>query len=216
MAFKRSEKITSTTNQYHQPGMNNKLKYELTITEKLEQLSVPDAVDAIWARIEATLDLDMPTDEGPNEPPAGSPSGPGFWFGAVFLVALLSVVYFVNNKDVSQESGINISPVTPAVIQAPEGNIDKPPPLQAGERIMSTGSGTPADTALTLPVENDPVVDAGTDLPLPRTDSAHTRPPIEAPLIPVQIPDTVPKKSRGVKGIKDGDYRIEPTNKNNR
>ena len=44
--------------------MNNKQAYEITITSKLEALPLPDMEDAIWSRIEAQLDIDLPTDDG--------------------------------------------------------------------------------------------------------------------------------------------------------
>ena len=44
--------------------MRNKETYELTITSKLEALPLPNLEDAIWSRIEAQLDIDLPTDDG--------------------------------------------------------------------------------------------------------------------------------------------------------
>ncbi|RYF96183.1 MAG: hypothetical protein EOO00_03355 [Chitinophagaceae bacterium] len=193
--------------------MNNKAQYELTITEKLEQLSVPDKIDAIWARIEATLDLDMPTDDGPKDPPAGSPAGPGFWFGAIFLIVLLSVIYFVNKRTDLPESSQNTSPETPAVIQAPGAKNDKPPPTAPGKPGSQNVPGIRIDSAFPPLGATNSELDPGAELPLPQADSAIVSPTIAAPVIPNPSQDTIPKKSRGVKGIKDGDYRIEPTKK---
>lgn len=192
--------------------MNIKTPYELTITEKLEHLSVPDAVDAIWARIEFTLDIEMPTDEGPGEPPAGSPAGPGFWFGAIFLTALVAVIYFVNNRTVSQDND-NLLPETPSVIQSPGGNNENPSPPQSVERSRGGNSKLLVDSAVSIPVQADTASAPGIDVLLPDVDSAGATPAVPAPVINKSIQDTVPKKSRGVKGIKDADYRIEPAKK---
>ncbi|HEX2606857.1 MAG TPA: hypothetical protein VHK91_05735, partial [Flavisolibacter sp.] len=78
--------------------MHPKQAYEQTITSKLEALPVPDMADAIWARIEAQLDLDMPTDDGGGNP--SSPSGGG-WAGKASLFAVIAaivIVYFLRSR----------------------------------------------------------------------------------------------------------------------
>jgi hypothetical protein len=193
--------------------MNIKAPYELTITEKLEQLSVPDAVDAIWARIEATLDLEMPTDEGPGDPPPGSPAGPGFWVGTIFLAALVAVIYFVNNRRTPSEDESKLLRETPALIQSPGNNREQPPPPQSVGRSSRANTPRIADSVTSTPVEANPPAEPGIDVLLPAVDSQSATPTIPAPVINKNIQDTVPKKSRGVKGIKDADYRIEPAKK---
>src|SRR5215203_5122305 len=106
--------------------MHQKAGYEITITEKLEQLSVPDMVDAIWARIETQLDIDMPPDEGPSEPPATPRSGG--WIGTIFIAAIVAIIYFTNVKNNNDNNNLPVIPATPAIISAPGSENDKPPP----------------------------------------------------------------------------------------
>ncbi len=111
--------------------MNQKAAYEITIAEKLEQLSVPDMVDAIWARIETQLDLDMPTDDGPANPPDNPPSGSGLWNRAglvLFIAALVSILYFTNKKTNTTNNDIDGSSNTNRIITTPGNTNDKPPP----------------------------------------------------------------------------------------
>ena len=44
--------------------MDERLKYEQLIGEKLHNLPIPDMQDTIWARVKAQLDIDLPTDDG--------------------------------------------------------------------------------------------------------------------------------------------------------
>ena len=101
--------------------MNQKATYELTITEKLEQLNAPDMVDAIWARIEAQLDIDLPTDDGPANPPAPT-SGPGKWLNRGFIIAAVAIVliYLFNNR--KQTITSNDQPTITAPVTTPNNN----------------------------------------------------------------------------------------------
>ena len=74
--------------------MNQKKAYEQIITGKLEALPLPDLADAIWARIETQLDIDMP--EGDGGPGSGPSSGGGWIGGAglfVFVAALITIFF---------------------------------------------------------------------------------------------------------------------------
>lgn len=192
--------------------MNQKAAYELTITEKLEQLTVPDMVDAIWARIETQLDIDMPPDQGPSEPPSSPLTGGGLWIGSLFIAALIATIYFITNK-----SNTNNNQQNPAdsinIINSPVNTIDRSPPspdIQSSPTaVPGQNNSIPAiinnDSTVT-PFLNDSIVNA-----IP--DSIGNDLAIDAPPITRQ-PDTVSKKKgRGVKGIKDSDYRIEPVKK---
>ena len=48
--------------------MRKKETYEVTLTSKLEALPLPNLEHMIWSRIEAELDIDMPTDDGGEIP----------------------------------------------------------------------------------------------------------------------------------------------------
>ena len=102
--------------------MNQKATYELTITEKLEQLTAPDMVDAIWARIELQLDIDLPTDDGPTNPPAPPTSGPRTWINRGFIIAAVAIVliYLFNNR--KQTISSNDQPTITAPVTTPNNN----------------------------------------------------------------------------------------------
>ena len=88
--------------------MNQKTAYEQIITGKLHALPVPDMADAIWARIETQLDLDMPQTDPPPTNPPGTPSG-GIILGGisiVFVIALITYLFFkkeTNNQPTSSQ-----------------------------------------------------------------------------------------------------------------
>ena len=86
--------------------MNQKKAYEQTIAVKLEAIPLPDMADAIWARIENQLDIDMPTDDGGGNSTPDAPSGFG-WIGGsvlfVFAVALVSF-FIINNNNKNKQT----------------------------------------------------------------------------------------------------------------
>lgn len=197
--------------------MNQKATYELTITEKLEQLTAPDMVDAIWARIEAQLDMDLPTDEGPTNPPAPK-SGPGKWLNRGFIIAAVAIVfiYFFNNR--KQTTTSKDQPTITAPVTTPNNN-DNP------VRINSPGTNnaiapqnnnaTPTNSSTVLPVDSNAIAPVTGPIQLPPDSSAvqtNAAPVFNPPLVNPQknTPPDSTKKGRGVKGITDSDYKIVP------
>jgi hypothetical protein len=195
--------------------MDQKAAYEMTITEKLELLTVPDMVDAIWTRIETQLDIDMPPDEGPANPPSAPPAGAGSWTRVVitiFVAALVATIYFPNRKTNTNNKNQSISPDSTTIITSPDNTNDKPPPARA--ILPSLQQIQPKkNTPLPLPPNQDSfnTVGDGAGIPIPDSVVSH---PVSAPAPPVMSPaDTSKKKGRGVQGIKDADYRITPVKK---
>lgn len=191
--------------------MDQKAIYEITITDKLEQLTVPDMADAIWARIETQLDIDMPTDDGPSEPPTKPSWGSDFGLSLIFIAALISIIYFVNVKPNADKNDSVASPEKPTIISAPGNEKDKPPP--------SSNTGIPSSPTIR---QNDPVnpfpgnsvitiIDSAGSASQTITDSAKGAPVgLTPPVVNPPAVDTTAKKIRGVKGIQDADYRIVP------
>lgn len=197
--------------------MNQKALYELTITEKLEQLTAPDMVGAIWARIETQLDTDLPTDDGPANPPAAPQKGPGKWIGRRVIIAgvVIVLLFFFNKRtqifpSASQptihtpatqptktEPVRNNSPGTNNVI-TPQKNIS---PLANPSRVLRVDSN--ATAPVTEPVEL---------LPDSSKLIINEQPVFTPPLVLPQknLPSDSIKKGRGVKGISDTDYKIVP------
>ncbi|HEX5652739.1 MAG TPA: hypothetical protein VFX58_06680 [Chitinophagaceae bacterium] len=195
--------------------MNQKALYEMTITEKLEQLTVPDMVDAIWSRIETQLDIDLPADEGPAEPPSSPPAGGGSWILPAFIIAVTAFVgtlYFTNRNNPAVSNDKTPIRESPS-ISDPAGNNNGA--AQPGTVILPRPKQPGENTSQGLPLFDSVPAKAGSGVLLPVADSnANTGggTVISPPLVSDQ-PDSNKKKSRGVKGITDDDYRVVPAKK---
>lgn len=196
--------------------MNEKQPYEILITEKLQAIPVPDMVDMIWARIEEKLDTDMPTDDGDNPAPAGPPPVTKFIIGAgitAVVVALLTL--FLNPEKKSAITPTHPTNTLPPTISEPS----KPAPSQSPPLNPRNQSILPAPTdsnRLTAADFIDSIVSSpAVQLPTAVADSTSRNVPAIV-LPPVQSQpqqkDSI-KKPRGVQGISDDDYRIEPKRK---
>lgn len=188
--------------------MNQKTTYEVTITNKLQQLPLPDMADAIWQRIESQLDMDMPSDDPAK---GGTPKGGGsFPIGTgvlIFVVAL--VTYFLINKNNQKDQTLAPLPPVPRIETPTETS--QPPPAQPDNRSQTItapqgNSFTPAIPLVFDSVGNrtEPIV----NVPL-QQDSAAISPPL---LQPEQnrTGDQTTKKPKGVPGISDSDYKVVP------
>lgn len=197
--------------------MNQKATYELTITEKLVQLTAPDMVDAIWARIELQLDIDLPTDDGPTNPPAAPTSGPRKWINRGFMIAAVAIVliYLFNNR--KQTITSNDQPNITAPVTTPNNN-DNPvrnnSPGTNNAQTPQNNSSAPTTPTTVLPVDSNATAPVTGLLPLQADSTAvqtNAPPVFNPPLVTQQknTPDST-KKGRGVKGITDSDYKIVP------
>jgi hypothetical protein len=207
--------------------MNRKTTYEQLITEKLDDMPVPDMADAIWARIERQLDTDMPTDEGGDaDPDPKGPSSGGWMIGSglfVFVAALVTIFLINKNKNKREES------YPPTTIQRNDSVLNNnefrgdPTRTRVFNNEVIDRPATEGSPGLT-PGQPAPVVDA----PAQSQDTITTVPRISDPAPinqerqqdvttvvppPVRNDSTPSKKSRGVKGLTDNDYRIVPVNK---
>jgi hypothetical protein len=195
--------------------MNGKPAYEQLIADKLQTLPVPDMADAIWARIQTQLDIDLPADDGSggDNPAPQAPSGGSNLLGQIGLfigiVALLT--FFIINKKNKQENiqpSINIP--ASEIIQTDSVPPDKAPPANAIQMPLTP----PTQNTITTPLPATP--DSAFDNVIANTvmDSAVTdntavaQPPVATPL-PAVIDSAPPKRRRGVP-LSDADYRIVP------
>jgi hypothetical protein len=198
--------------------MNQKATYELTITEKLGQLTAPDMVDAIWARIEAQLDMDLPTDDGPTNPPAAPTSGPRKWINRGFIIAAVAIVliYFFNNR--KQTITSNDQPSITAPVTTPNNNenpVRNNSPGTNKANAPQNNSSVPTTSSTGLPVDSNATVPVTVPLQsAPDSNTVQTNaPPVTNPPLVTPQKNTPPdstKKGRGVKGITDNDYKIVP------
>lgn len=192
--------------------MDHKQAYEQIITGKLNALPLPDMADAIWSRIEAQLDIDMPEDDGGGNSPA-PPSG-GNWLGRaglfVFIAAFVTIfLLYQNNKKTEtlpQPRQTTQPAPAPSSIQNAmkinkEGKEGEKPLRQNGTADPATND--PVDSASALPVTVIP----------PGQDSVQQTTLVQPSPLPVADSPQLKKKSRGVPGITDNDYRIVPAKK---
>lgn len=195
--------------------MNQKTTYEITIAEKLRELNAPGMRDAIWSRIEAQLDLDLPNDDTPSKPEG--PKAPdwtsftkGFGFFAV-VVAVVTVFFISKNQDRPTINKDNAPASIENILPASGDNESPPPDQPAHQPITGNSQATdqppaPASDSFIntpfIPTTGNPV-NIATDTPVA---TPFKSPPPE--VIPPIRQDTVPKKSKGFKGITDSDYKI--------
>ena len=193
--------------------MNQKTRYELTITDKLQGLPLPDMEDAIWARVKTQLDLDLPTDDNDGDGPDAPSGGSGWsWGGSMFiLVAALVAVFFLRkNNSQLQTTPINsVQSTTPVQTPAQQQTTGSPPALLQKDASLQpvTPTGLSPGDFLRSPTDSIAGVPT-TALPLPDSQQAVVvLPPVQADTVNSAKPKP---KTKGVKGLTDDDYRIVP------
>lgn len=196
--------------------MNEKAIYELTITEKLEQLTAPDMRDAIWARIEAQLDIDLPTDDGPTDPPTPK-SGPRKWINRGFFIVAVALVliYLFNNRKQTITSNDQPTITTPNAPVPNENPVRNNSPGTNNTITPQNNAVAPTASPTVLPVDSNTTAPVTGPLPLqPDSNKVNTNAaPVFTPPVITQQKNNAPdssKKQRGVKGITDADYKIVP------
>lgn len=220
MAPERSPEISSKTISTLKDLMDQKTTYEQLITEKLEGMPVPDMADAIWARIETQLDLDMPTDDGGSDPAPDAPSGSGWVGGAglfAFVVALVTL-FIINKNHKKKEPVIPSTNTTQKIndVQNSKAEVAPDSLKQVDWRPQAVIPENPVNPTL---IPQDDTRKEDTIAIVPQAvliqpfvpDTIHTITTMTPPKV---NQDTVkPKKSRGVPNITDNDYRIVPVKK---
>ncbi len=196
--------------------MNENKTYQL-IAVKLEQLPVPDMADMIWARIESQLDIDLPPDNGNNDPgpaPTPKPVGRRIALGTATVALLIAIFQLFNNRK-EEIPATSVQPIknsTPLTTDS-AGAISIP--LQ---RRTGSNNPTPSGGLLTVPsVTGD---SAFSTINLPDSTLQTSAPPRDTvsfipPIVLNPPSDSTPvKKKRGV-SLNDTDYRIIPKKDSN-
>ena len=182
-------------------------KYEQLIGDKLEQIPLPDLMEAIWTRIETELDTDLP-DGDQNDPGAGPLGG---IFGGKFILFICALImtffFYQNNKKQPIESAPVLPQIetTSPVIKPP----DDPVPIKSSTNRSVLPKDSTTDTATSItPVltQQDQPAPVGLD------DSVRSNPPplVVVPPAIIDKDTTGKKKPRGVKGLGNDDYKIVP------
>ncbi|MBO9682432.1 MAG: hypothetical protein J7502_07175 [Flavisolibacter sp.] len=196
--------------------MDERLKYEQLIGEKLQSLPIPDMQDAIWARVKAQLDIDLPTDDNDGGSSPQSPSGPGIigWGLSVVIIALVTTFFILKNKPKKQDQKNN-STTTEQVSSPSVRNNGPPLPNNSTIKRTNTPLSTGADNSIPV-ITNDSAMqqDLGIAEPV-RNDSMQINLPPPLVTVPPPKTDTTAqvKKGRGMP-VNDSNYRIVPKNKN--
>jgi hypothetical protein len=196
--------------------MEERLKYEQLIGEKLQSFPIPDLQDAIWARIKAELDIDLPTDDNDGGNSPQSPSGPRIigWGLSVVIIALVTAFFLFKNKAKTKEPKNN-STTTEQVSSPSIQNNGPPLPNNNTNKRTNTPLNTGGDNSVPV-ITNDSATqqDFGIINPV-RNDSVQTNFPPPLVTVPPPKADTIAgvKKGRGIQ-VNDSDYRIVPKNKN--
>lgn len=196
--------------------MNEQPTYDQFVAASLEQLPVPDMADAIWGRIKAQLDTDMPEEGGSTPPSSPPPHGPlRGWrrFGLFAFLAALLLIYIVWQSHTSSslpDQPTTVPPSTTPVTTpgpSPAGSIPAHIPTRRSQALPA-----PSGDSLSHPAQ--PPADSSV-LSAPVADSIVVPPlPVPSPAIvlhPPGVKDSMPvHKPKGVKGISESDYRIVP------
>lgn len=190
--------------------MDHKKAYEHIITGKLEALPLPDMAEAIWARIETRLDMDMPADDGGGDEP-DVPAGGGGWgrmglfvFITAFVTAFL--IYQNNKKTPAYIPSQIVQPAQPPLFKGDSSHISKQPanirPALTQNPVVVPLTNKAPDSSSALLA---PTIPAGSDSAQPTS--------MQLPSLPVADTVLQKQKTRGVTGITDNDYRIVPAKK---
>lgn len=196
--------------------MEQSTPYELLIAQKLEHAPLPELADSIWASIEVQLDIPLPGDSH-TEPPAQNPPGKGLpGMGKLLYIAVPAVIivaawYYLKNK--KEKKTEQISPVAP--VPSNTGTIDSSNYFTIPDEKKNIPAPQKNDTSNRINPGNvlQPVItfDTGQQFQppsvIPDTAAGEKGIPVvttkdTASLIPRG------KKPKGVKGIKDSDYKI--------
>lgn len=192
--------------------MNTPTTYERIVSEKLQTLPVPDMADAIWARIEQQLDLDMPTENTDGNPPTpASPSGG--WrllLLSATIVMIAAIAYLIIAKKpespipLREETSQQVNPFADSTIDLPASRLTAPsakkgasPQKQEPDQPVASPSLDSGQRFVFSPNRQDTV-------PKVNVPPLLNRPEADTPKI---------KRPRGVSGISDTDYKIAPVKK---
>jgi hypothetical protein len=230
MAPERSKKIVTKKINRVYKTVNKLTSYEQLISEKIQQVPVPDMTSSIWNQIEQGLDDMDPGSGNDEQQPAPKKSGGGsypgnahyFYIAGCFIIGVIIFVIVITQRKQ------NPAPLQPGRSQPqeqilPGSSINPYPDSNKNSKDIIAGkplfkNNDPAKTVL-LPFTRS-TIDSITNLPVfiherdslnlfnpgltaqPRPDSLVIQPPF----IPL-------RKPRGVTGISDSDYKIKGVKK---
>lgn len=204
--------------------MNNRTTYEQLIADKLQQLPIPDMADAIWARIEQQLNVEMPIDDqGPTNTPGSS--SPGFRFpGNTMLyifIAALATIYFLGKSFATKQ---NKAQTNTEILfdQTDNTTVDtKEKPTDTQTVKFRDDKGDIALPEMVNVSQQEPVqsetetatIETNRINPVTEKPAPQIQPQSLNPALSTNTDTVPPKKRRGVQGLNPNDYRIAPVKK---
>lgn len=192
--------------------MNQLPTYEQTIAELKDGIEIPDMADAIWGRVAAALDVEMPVNDTPAAP-QGKPffKNPAVWVISAGILAIIIALFLLSRywrtappppRDLPQHTEPTIKPDTTTKQEFKPPDKLKPVPKK---NTRTTYENQVVDTAAHSVFTN-----AKTDSLL-KTQPVNIAPPtINIPPPGMINPpiDIKPRKKYGVE-VSDSDYRFK-------
>ena len=186
--------------------MNKQMTYEITIKKKLENIPVPDLSEMIWARIESELDND-PGDIPDKDPTSPSSPAGGIMLGGTALIFIIALFfYFLNDKtnDIPKVEKVQTTlPVQNVQSKLPEANSNAQSEIKQENKKQENIAGTHLQEENSVPLSPTIVNDS---IPEPGVVSKNEN----LLILPKTMDTLAPKKTRGVTGISNDDYKIVP------
>lgn len=183
--------------------MNLLPTYEQTIANKREEIEIPDMADAIWGRVEAALDVEMPENDKPFF------KKPAVWIAGAGILAII-IALFILSKNHTTAPEKNIPQRTEPTIQ---------PDTATKHDFKPPDPPKPAPTKNAKPINEKHVVDTAAHRAFNIVeDSALKKPPvIKIPPAAITIPaiDIKQRPKYGVE-IPDSEYlfKVKPKGEN--
>jgi hypothetical protein len=211
--------------------VNPILPYEQLLADKVQQVPVPDMADSIWAAIEQELDKGTPGDDGGNQP--SSPKGgggsplPGLYAyitGGIVIGAILLTYVLTNTKKETTTNEPSPTIIIPQ--ESIQRDIDKdstaalPVKNNPASVFYNDVRKPDSNTVLSPFQQTSPLFDSLLNQQAGRIQNDSAGNKINSLVNTVTKPDSIaidkgvpPKKSKGVKGITDDDYKIRTEKK---
>ncbi|HEY8895314.1 MAG TPA: hypothetical protein VIM79_10890 [Niastella sp.] len=202
--------------------MNERTSYEILISEKAAQCTVPDMADNIWSAIDAGLQASPANANNNDHGQLNAANHAGNWLGwgklSLFIaggcIAIITIVALLLRE--SNKPNNKIYPVQPEHQSAPAQPAKGSAHLDSVERKKTTPAFSPTvkNTPVILPDSTLIKKDSAMNMPIiipPIVDSGMASPQQQQPDSSITTPKN--KKPRGVRGINPDDYKIIPFKK---
>jgi hypothetical protein len=186
--------------------MNLLPPYEQTIADLKEGIEIPDMADAIWGRVEAALDAEMPVNDPPAAPGKPFFKKPAVWIISAGILAIIIALFLLYksrrttpppHRNLPQHTAPTVKPDTSLQQEFKPPEKPKPVPEKKTKTFV-------LDTAA-----NRAVINEKPDSLLKASPVIITPPAIKMPPPGMMNPpiDIKPRKKYGVQ-VSDSDYRF--------